>query len=110
MAYTDSERGYSWLGVYYPPKPATAVYCDPCAYAGSVPFIVRMPEGDVEMMGVPDDIRASSSGYRYHQKAPWAWEPKGWNRETDATPCACCGKPAESGAAWYDSVDESQKA
>jgi len=102
MAYTDATRGYSWLGVYYPPAPATAVYCDPCAYAGAVPFVVRMPEGDIETMGVADEIRSALDGYRYRQKHPWAWEPKGWNKKTDETPCARCGNNAASGLAWYD--------
>ena len=110
MAYTNGKPGYSWLGEWHPAVPATAIYCDSCAEGGAVPFDVspcRNPSCEHEGVGgvimgrspIAPTCESCTNPYRVHQARPWAWEPAGWNKATDETPCHGCGKPAASGVA-----------
>ena len=112
MAYDNGKDGYSWLGVYHPPIPATAVYCDTCAHAGAVPFDLspcHNPACENEtaggtVMGFPPlnpECASRQNPYRIHQAPPWRWSPAGWDRRIDETPCSGCGKPAASGVPFW---------
>lgn len=110
MAFSNGKAGFTWLGVSHPPVPATAVYCDPCALGGAVPFKV---DGCSKCGATAHTFHPNKEGgagctcdgcgapVHYQQERPWAWEPAGWNRETDATACSGCGKPAASGRPFW---------
>lgn len=105
MAFDNGKQGFVWLGKIHPAVEATAVYCDPCAHGGAVPFKVDTCHhcgGAGKQEGGEFTCCDCGKPVHYHQERPWRWSPAGWDKEQDKRSCSKCGGPSASGVAWFN--------